>query len=117
MNKITLRGIIRNIVPSHKINDIEYNKADIIVKRKDGKEDVITVCYKKLSCKYKEDETVSLIGNIRSYSKKIDNEKNINFERGVPFNISAEGARVATWIIPTDEEYMIAIDTQRLASK
>ncbi len=55
--------------------------------------------------------------NMEYLGIKIDTEKNINFERGVPFDISAEGARVATWIIPTDEEYMIAIDTQRLASK
>ncbi len=48
---------------------------------------------------------------------KIDNDKNRNFQRGVPFDISADGARVATWIIPTDEEYAIAIDTQRLATK
>ena len=48
---------------------------------------------------------------------EIDNDKNRNFERGVPFEISAEGAKVRTWIIPTDEEYMIAIDTQRLATK
>ena len=47
---------------------------------------------------------------------KIDTEKNANFTRGIPFDITAEGARVATWIIPTDEEYMIAIDTQRLAA-
>ncbi|MBO5938507.1 MAG: acetate kinase [Clostridia bacterium] len=48
---------------------------------------------------------------------EIDEEKNLNFERGVPFELTKEGAKVATWIIPTDEEYMIAIDTQRLASK
>ncbi len=48
---------------------------------------------------------------------EIDKEKNENFTRGIPFDITKEGARVATWIIPTDEEYMIAIDTQRLASK
>ena len=48
---------------------------------------------------------------------EIDAEKNLNFERGVPFDLTKEGARVKTWIIPTDEEYMIAIDTQRLASK
>ncbi|MBE6530519.1 MAG: acetate kinase [Ruminococcaceae bacterium] len=48
---------------------------------------------------------------------EIDKEKNENFTRGIPFDISAEGARVKTWIIPTDEEYMIAIDTQRIASK
>ena len=55
--------------------------------------------------------------NMEYLGIKIDLEKNRNFERGIPFDISAEGARVATWIIPTDEEYMIAIDTQRLASK
>ena len=48
---------------------------------------------------------------------EIDTDKNTNFTRGVPFDITKEGAKVATWIIPTDEEYMIAIDTQRLASK
>ena len=47
---------------------------------------------------------------------KIDTQKNTNFTRGIPFDITAEDARVATWIIPTDEEYMIAIDTQRLAA-
>ena len=55
--------------------------------------------------------------NMEYLGIKIDVEKNRNFERGIPFDITAEGARVATWIIPTDEEYMIAIDTQRLASK
>ena len=48
---------------------------------------------------------------------KIDKEKNQNFTRGIPFDISTDDARVRTWIIPTDEEYMIAIDTQRIATK
>ncbi|MBE6648912.1 MAG: acetate kinase [Ruminococcaceae bacterium] len=48
---------------------------------------------------------------------EIDKEKNKNFKRGIPFDITAKGAKVATWVIPTDEEYMIAIDTQRLANK
>ena len=48
---------------------------------------------------------------------EIDEQRNENFTRGIPFDITKEGARVATWIIPTDEEYMIAIDTQILASK
>ena len=47
---------------------------------------------------------------------EIDEEKNRNFTRGIPFDITKEGARVATWIIPTDEEYMIAIDTQRIVN-
>lgn len=48
---------------------------------------------------------------------EIDEEKNRNFPRGVAFDITKPGATVATWIIPTDEEYMIAIDTERLAGK
>ena len=48
---------------------------------------------------------------------EIDEDKNENFTRGIPFDITKEGARVSTWIIPTDEEYMIAIDTQKLAGK
>ncbi len=46
---------------------------------------------------------------------KIDAEKNKNFQRGVPFNVTAEGSRAQIWIIPTDEEYMIALDTKKLA--
>ena len=56
-------------------------------------------------------ENMSLLGI------EIDKEKNENFTRGIPFDITKEGARVATWIIPTDEEYMIAIDTQKLAQQ
>lgn len=43
----------------------------------------------------------------------IDPEKNA--VRGEELNISAPGARVQTWVVPTDEEYMIALDTARLA--
>jgi acetate kinase len=46
---------------------------------------------------------------------EIDEEKNKNFVRGVKQDISAEGSRVAVWVIPTDEEYMIARDTEALA--
>ncbi|MBP3919881.1 MAG: acetate kinase [Clostridia bacterium] len=45
---------------------------------------------------------------------EIDNEKNENFTRGIPFDISGANARVKVLIVPTDEEYMIALDTQRL---
>ena len=53
--------------------------------------------------------------NLSYLGIEIDADKNENFTRGVPFEITKEGASVATWIIPTNEEYMIAIDTQRLA--
>ena len=55
--------------------------------------------------------------NMEYLGIKIDEEKNRNFVRGVPFEITADGSSVAVWIIPTDEEYMIANDTQRLAQK
>ncbi len=48
---------------------------------------------------------------------EIDEERNEHFTRGIPFDITKKGAKVATWIIPTDEEYAIAIDTQKLACK
>ncbi|MGN1098184.1 MAG: acetate/propionate family kinase [Clostridia bacterium] len=46
---------------------------------------------------------------------KIDPE--LNKQRGRDLDISAEGATVRTLVIPTDEEMMIALDTQRLTSK
>ena len=46
---------------------------------------------------------------------EIDEDRNEHFERGIPWDITKKGARVQTLVIPTDEEYMIAIDTQRLA--
>lgn len=48
---------------------------------------------------------------------KIDEDKNKNFERGIPFDISAKDSKVKVLIIPTNEEYMIALDTQSLINK
>ncbi len=45
----------------------------------------------------------------------IDTEK--NQVRGEEINISAPGARVQTWVVPTEEEYMIALDTMRIAQE
>lgn len=78
MNNIILKGIIKNISFSHKINDTAYNKADIIVKRKDGKEDIITICYKDIAIKYNEDQEISLTGNVRSYSKKLEDKNKVS---------------------------------------
>lgn len=76
MNKITLKGTIRNIQPSHKIQDIEYEKADLIVPRVEGKEDVISLRFKKFSNVYTEDQKIELEGNVRSYSHPLENGKN-----------------------------------------
>ena len=48
---------------------------------------------------------------------KIDEEKNRNFKRGIIEDISAKDSKVKVLVIPTNEEYMIALDTQKLVSK
>lgn len=76
MNRVRLKGVINNIRFSHKIGDVEYNKADLIVRRKDGKEDIITLEFKKFSNPYTEGQEIECIGNVRSYSKKLPDGKN-----------------------------------------
>lgn len=74
-NRIHLHGIIKDYEYSHKINDVEYEKANLIVKRMDGKEDIINLRFKKSSNPYKELNEIDLVGYVRSYSR-IVNEKN-----------------------------------------
>ena len=76
MNTIRLKGVLRNIQDSHTINNIEFSKAHLIVPRENGKEDVLNVRFKKYAIPYQEDQEVSLSGNIRSYSAKLDSGKN-----------------------------------------
>ena len=45
---------------------------------------------------------------------EIDEEVNKNSKRGEFADITAKGAKVKTYVIPTDEEYMIALDTKNL---
>ena len=47
----------------------------------------------------------------------IDEELNMNGPRGEVLEITAPGAKVRTFVIPTNEEYMIALDTLALATK
>ena len=55
MNKISLRGYLRDIQYSHNVGDIEYEKANLICPNSFGKdEDIISLKYKKYSNKYKE---------------------------------------------------------------
>lgn len=78
MNKIVLRGQIRDIQHSHNVGDIEYNKANIVCKRQDGKEDILTVKFKKFSNPYNNDEEVELVGNIRSYSQQLGDKNKVS---------------------------------------
>lgn len=77
MNFIYLKGIVRNIRYSHTIDDIVFNRADLIVKRPDGREDLIIVKFKEFSLSAKEDSEVELIGNIRSFSQKVGNKNKV----------------------------------------
>ena len=76
MNSIKLKGIITNIQPSHTIQGIEFNKANLIVKRSDGKEDTLNVRFKKFSNPYVDNSEVTLSGNLRSYSTRLENGNN-----------------------------------------
>jgi acetate kinase len=45
---------------------------------------------------------------------EIDSEINLNAKRGTEVEITKPGAKVRTFAIPTNEEYMIALDTYEL---
>ena len=77
MNEIKLKGKISNIEFSHVINEIEYQKANLIVPKEDGEWDTIPLRFKS-SCNigYQDGQEIVLDGNIRSYSQRLENGKN-----------------------------------------
>lgn len=76
MNEVILRGVIRDITSSHVINNVEYDQANLITTRNDGKEDILSLKFKRFSNVYSDGDKVELIGNIRSYSQKVSPTKN-----------------------------------------
>ena len=76
MNTIRLKGVLRDIQDSHKINDIEFSKAHLIVPKDNGQEDILNIRFKKYSNFYKEDQEITLSGNLRSYSSRLESGKN-----------------------------------------
>ncbi len=76
MNEVTLKGLIRDISFSHLINGVEYNKANLITQRSDGKEDIITLKFKKYNNPYKDGDQIELVGNLRTFSRKLTSGKN-----------------------------------------
>lgn len=79
MNEIILKGIIRNIQDSHVINNVEYCKADLVVKNNHSKnDDVIQLKFKKFTNKYKENDFAEIYGNVRSFSQKLDNKNKVD---------------------------------------
>lgn len=57
----------------------------------------------------------SVLNGLDGLGIVLDKEKNLNFVRGEINVISAENSKVKIYVIPTDEELMIAKDTERLA--
>lgn len=78
MNKIILKGIINNIEYSHSINDVDYNKATMIVPRIDGKEDIINLKFKKFSNPYNDGDQIEIQGNIRTYSQRLQDKNKVS---------------------------------------
>jgi primosomal replication protein N len=77
MNFIYLRGVVKNIRYSHTIGDTVFNKADLIVKRPDGREDLIILKFKEFSLPNREDKEIELIGNIRSFSQQLNGKNKV----------------------------------------
>ena len=78
MNKIILKGFIRNISYSHTIQDIEFCKAELVTKQENGKENLINLKFKRFSNPYKENDEIELIGNVRTYSQKFENKNKVD---------------------------------------
>ena len=57
---------------------------------------------------------VGVCKNMDYLGIKIDEEKNNNLKRGTMGDISAIDSKVKVLVIPTNEEYMIALDTKKL---
>ena len=74
MNEIILSGTIKNIQHSHSIGEVEFDKAQLICTRDNGREDVINLKFKSFSNPYKNNEKISIKGNIRSYSYKTEDD-------------------------------------------
>lgn len=76
MNSIVLSGVLKDIQHSHEIDGINFDKAKLIVKRATGQEDVINLRFKSFCNKYKDNDEITLTGNVRSYSYKVAEDKN-----------------------------------------
>ncbi len=62
-------------------------------------------------CEYRQ----AVLEGLEGMGIVIDNDRNLtNFKRGEVNLISADSSKVAVYVIPTDEELMIAKDTERL---
>jgi primosomal replication protein N len=77
MNFIYLKGIIKDITYSHTIDGTVFNRASLIVKRPDGREDILILKFKQFSMNFKDNTEVELTGNVRSYSQLVDGKHKV----------------------------------------
>ena len=61
MNWVRLKGYIRNIRFSHKINDVEYYKAEVITKDDKNRENIINICFKRFSNNFNENDEIDIV--------------------------------------------------------
>lgn len=90
MNQIILRGFLRNVEYSHNIQDIEFYKAELVSKQDNGKENIINVKFKRFSNPYQEEQEVCFVGNIRTYSQKIENKSKVDIYVFTYFDLPEE---------------------------
>ena len=57
----------------------------------------------------------AILTNLECFGVKIDEEKNLSAPKGALLDLTAPESKVKVFVIPTDEELMIAKDTERLA--
>lgn len=77
MNEVILKGQLKNIQYSHTIDNVDYSKASVLCKRANSnKEDNINIKFKNFSNIYKDGDIIDIKGNLRSFSQKLDNDKN-----------------------------------------
>lgn len=76
MNKITIQGIIKDIQFSHIVAEIEYYKANVLVKRENDKEDIIPIKFKRFCNKFNDGDFITFTGQLRTYSDIDENGVN-----------------------------------------
>lgn len=77
MNKVILSGTLVGSSYSHTIANTDYTKSSLVVKRLDGKNDVINLCYKTKDSRYKDGDCISIVGNIRSRSTRVGDKTSV----------------------------------------
>jgi hypothetical protein len=78
LNTVKLYGTIKNIHHSHSVNGVDYDKAILLCKREDDKEDIINLTFKNSCNKHKEGSKIELLGNLRSFTRNIDGRNKVD---------------------------------------